>query len=533
MTRIIYIILISFVFINAGEPVKLHIFYTNDLRGGIGRQKATFMNPDFPPVLGGGASAATVIKQVRQRAQKLDEEVLLLDGGGFIFGSTPLGENSDGKAIVEYMNYVGYDAVVPGVKDFNIGRKNLLSLAGQALFPFLAANVVDSVSKQVPSPLKPFTIIKKKGLKIGLFGIVSKAAEQNEDPQKIRGLLFLSEVRAAAKTVKSLKNQNVDIIIALAHLGLPYDSDEGYKVLKEQDAQGIVKETYINTMDLAHSVPGIDLIISGQIARGYQKPWEDPVNHTICVQNYANGGNLGLITIEIDPVKKTVSGYKLPSADGGLLLLSLDEFRPDNETAMLIKSLENKYEPGFDDIIGVTLQSLIRNPQGESALSNLMCDAMLESSGADFAFNNYVSMRADIPIGPITPRDLSSVFPFGNEIVVIKMKGDLLYYLMEASIAGFNNGFAIGGGKINSDKHRPEGERILSFLIRGQPLDKNKTYRVATSAYLAKGNYGLTKLAFLPQDVFEFTGVKVREAVEKYVKKHSPLNINVEGRWPK
>ncbi len=533
MMRILVAILIFFAFLSAKNPIRLHIFYTNDLRGGIGWQKATFMNPDFPPALGGGASAATVIKHIRQQAQSQGEDVLLLDGGGFIFGPTPLGENSDGKAIIDYMNYIGYDAVVPGVTDFNLGRRKLLALAGQAQFPFLAANVVDSASRHVPVPFKPYTILEKNGVKIGLFGIVSKSAEQNEDPQRVRGLLFLSEVRSAAKTVEILKKQNVDIIIALAHLGLPYDSDEGYEVLKEQELQGIVKETYINTMDLAHSVPGIDMIISGQIARGYQEPWEDPVNHTICVQNYANGGNLGLITLEIDPRQKTILGYDLPSKDGSLLLLSLDEFWPDKPTARLIDSLENKYEPGFDEVIGVTIQSLIRNPQGESGLSNLMCDAMLEATKADFALNNFVSMRADIPIGPITPRDLSSVFPFGNEIVVIKMPGGLLYDLMEASIAGYNNGFAIGGGKINSDKHRPEGKRILSFEIQGKQLERNETYRVATSAYLAKGNYGLTKLAFLPKDVFEYTGIKVREAVEEYIKKHSPLNIAVEGRWPK
>jgi len=286
-------------------------------------------------------------------------------------------------------------------------------------------------------------------------------------------------------------------------------------------------------MDLARSVSGIDLIVSGHIPRGYQQPWEDPVNHTICVQNYAGGGNLGLIILNIDTKTKSVAGYVLPSVDGSLLLLSLDEFWPDEPTARLIHSLEEKYEPGFDDVIGVTFQSLNRNPQGESPLSNLMCDAMLEASAADFSFNNYVSLRADIPIGPITPRDLSSVFPFGNEIVVIKMKGELLYDLMEGSIAGYNNGFAIGGGCIISDKKRPEGQRILSFTINGAALDNNKMYRVATSAYLAKGNYGLTRLAFLPDDVFEHTGIKVREAVENFIKKHSPFNISVEGRWPK
>ena len=520
-------------FLSAQNTIKLHIFYTNDLRGGIGWQKATFMNPDFPPELGGGASTAAIINKIRRQARLNGEEVLLLDGGDFIFGPTPLGEDSKGRAIVEYMNHVGYDAAVPGINDFNLGREDLTALGRQAHFPLLAANVIDSASLKTAEPFTPYTIIEKNGLRIGLFGIVSKAAEQNEDPQRIRGLRFLSEVQAAQKIVERLREQNADIIITLAHLGLPYDSEEGYDVLREQEAQNIFKDSYVNTMELARSVAGIDLIVSGHIPRGYQEPWEDPVNHTICVQNYAGGGNLGLITLDIDKSTKTVTGYELPSVDGSLLLLSLDEFWPEKSTANLIRSLEEQYEPGFDEMIGVTVQSLNRNLQGESRLSNLMCDAMLESTGADFAFNNYVSMRADIPIGPITPRDLSSVFPFGNEIVVIKMEGKLLYDLMEGSIAGYNNGFAIGGGRIISNKGLPDGKRILSFKIGGKPLDPRQTYRVATSAYLAKGNYGLTKLAFLPDDVFEYTGIKVRKAVEEFVRKHSPLNIAVEGRWPK
>lgn len=47
------------------EDLRLDIMWSNDVHGGIDRSEATFMNPEFPPQLGGGASAATLIEHIR------------------------------------------------------------------------------------------------------------------------------------------------------------------------------------------------------------------------------------------------------------------------------------------------------------------------------------------------------------------------------------------------------------------------------------------------------------------------------------
>ncbi len=516
---------------NESTLIKVHLFYTNDLRGGIEEQKASYLNPQFPPVLGGGASAATIIKAVRKAAAEKGDIVLLADGGDFFEGPPALGRNSRGAAIVEYMNAVGYDALVPGINDFKYGTANLLRLAEQAGFPFVAANLFNSNNLSHFSQIAPYVLIEKRGLKIGLFGVVSKSAEVNNDSAAVAEVVFGPEIESARKAVAALQSQGADLIIALAHLGLPYDPQEGYQVLSQMDAQNLTKESYVNAMELAHYVPGIDVIVSGKARRGYNTPWEDPVHHTICVQNYANGGNLGLLTLNIDLETRSIFSYELPSVDGGLLLLTEDEFWPDAEVEAVIRQLQQKYAPEFDEIIGVTRTTLYRSSQGESPMSNLMCDAMVEASGADFAFNNFVSMRRDIPIGPITPRDISQVFPFGNQIAVITMKGALLKKLLEASVENGYSGMAIGGGQVVYDPQRPDGNKIIEFLVQGKPLDEDATYKVATTEYLAEGNYGMTPLAFLPEDRFTWTGTTVRDAVVQFVKKHSPLQIMEDGRW--
>ena len=198
-----------------------------------------------------------------------------------------------------------------------------------------------------------------------------------------------------------------------------------------------------------------------------------------------------------------------------------------------IQALKEKYAPDFDRIIGVTRTSLTRSSQGESPMNNLMADAMLEASNADFAFNNFSGMRRDIPIGPITPRDLFGVFPFGNKIVIVSVKGTLLKELVENTVVGSFAGLAIAGGEVHYNNQYPDGDKITHFSIGNVTVDPEKMYKVATTTYLAEGNAGMSKLAFLPDSSFEYSKILVREAVATYIKKHSPLNVKPDGRWQK
>ncbi|HNX38191.1 MAG TPA: multifunctional 2',3'-cyclic-nucleotide 2'-phosphodiesterase/5'-nucleotidase/3'-nucleotidase, partial [Candidatus Cloacimonadota bacterium] len=92
----------------SAEDILLDIMWSNDMHGGIDRAKATFMNPEFPPQLGGGGSAATLIKRVRSLSDK-NRDNLLFDIGDF-FQGRPVGTVTKGVAVMDYMNSIGYDA---------------------------------------------------------------------------------------------------------------------------------------------------------------------------------------------------------------------------------------------------------------------------------------------------------------------------------------------------------------------------------------------------------------------------------------
>ncbi|MFA5729260.1 MAG: metallophosphoesterase, partial [Candidatus Neomarinimicrobiota bacterium] len=124
----------------AKDYLKIVTIFTNDIHGGIDRSEASFINPDFPPMLGGGAVAGRYIYQKRQEAEKNGWGFLLIDAGDFYQG-TPMGTLSEGEAVIEYMNAVGYDVLTVGNHDFDNGWKNLKKLSEMANFPFLASNL--------------------------------------------------------------------------------------------------------------------------------------------------------------------------------------------------------------------------------------------------------------------------------------------------------------------------------------------------------------------------------------------------------
>ena len=513
------------------DNLKIYICYTNDIHGGITEQEADFLNPDFPPMLGGGASAAGIISEYRSRAAQNGDIFLLLDAGD-IFQGTPVGTKTAGKAIIDYMNHVGYDAVTAGNHDFDLGIDVFTSLTKRAEFPILSANLVDKSTGSVFSCIKPYFIKEQAGLKMGIFGLTTEATEEMSFPQNIKGLDFTSELPATQKAVNELKKRGVDLIIGLVHMGLPYDPEEGYKDLLEADRQNIIKESYLNAMELAHYVKGIDILFGGHIHKGYDEPWSDPVNHTLVFQNYGNGGNLGLVMIEIDRATKTIAGYKLPGKDSGLMLLTEDEYWPDPEIYASIKEVQNEVEKGYDEVIGISEYTLTRG-QGEAPMNNLICDAMLDATHADFSFTNFGGIRSDLKAGPITPRDVFKVLPFGNTLVIFHLRGDFLKELIESKIAGDRSGLAIGGGKVVYDRSRPDGDKIEVFNVSDDPILEDKIYRIATTDYLAEGNSGLNQLADVPESQVDQTGILLRDAVTQYIQKYSPLKIKVDGRWQK
>lgn len=512
------------------DQLRLTVFFTNDVHGGITEQKAEFLNPEFPPILGGGASSAALIKMVRKQAAREGFGVLTIDAGD-IFQGTLVGTLSKGKAVVQYMNLIGYDAVVPGNHDFDLGKDNLIELIKISEFPWVSCNIYNKGTGKVWEWVKPWIIKEIDGVKIGITGATTRGTEYMSFPENIKGLDFRSEIENLQKSVNELRDRRVDLVVAMVHTGLPYDPKEGYLKLQQTTKEQVLQSGYTNAMEIAHFVSGIDLLLGGHLHKGYNVPWEDPKNHTICIQNYGNGGNLGWINLYLDRETRSIVSYDYPADNSTLLLLQEDEFWPDSTIAAYIKSQQKIYEKGFGEVIGQTSVALTRSGLGESPMNNLITDAMRERVKADFTFTNFGGIRADLKPGPITKEDFFRVLPFGNQIVSFKADGKFLKKIIERKIAGGGRGLAISGGRVVFNKNLPDGQRVVKIEINGQELEPDKTYRLATTDYLMEGNSGLYMLKDIPRENVAFTGILLREAVIEYVKAHSPLNITTDGRW--
>jgi len=520
----------------SAEDLRLDIMFSNDIHGGIDRSQATFMNPDFPPQLGGGASAATLIKHVRAMGGP-KRASLLLDAGDF-FQGRPVGTVTKGKAVIDYMNAIGYDAMTIGNHEYDIADTELIKTLADAEFPILSCNIIERrTGKLVPYTL-PYIILERMGVRIGIIGFTTTDTEKMSFPENIKNVDFVDEKESVSKYVDIVRNQeNVDIVIVLGHAGLPYDVESTY--LSRYDAKGnpLQSERYAawgwDAQEIAREVPGIDLIVGGHIHKGFPKPWIDPYSHTMVVQGYAYGSNLGWITLKIDPETKTVSGYELPALREGMMItLFEDQFIPDSQISEAIEAQVAIAEEGMDEVVGSSAYYLSRtNVDAQSLMGNTITDAMRNEVKADFAFLNLGGVRADIKSGPVTYRDIFQVMPFDNMLVSFKCTGEFLRRIIETRVEGSRHGLVVSGVNVVYSKKRPNFDRVTSLRIGGKPWDPNKIYTCATTDFLLQGNAGLTLLTQVPQEDIINHQINLRDAIVNYFKQHSPVKTKIDDRW--
>jgi len=179
-------------------------------------------------------------------------------------------------------------------------------------------------------------------IKVGLFGVTTSETPGLLRPQLTRGLVFKNSLNVAGGLINDLKDRGATIILALAHLGVPYGRERAYDETVESTTEENFQNAPVNSLQLAHLAPGIDAVFSGHITAGYNYPWEDPDTHTLVFQGYGNGSNIGHVTLYIDKTTRQLSGYSLPTKRGGLITLSTDDVTPDEALATEFHALAQR-----------------------------------------------------------------------------------------------------------------------------------------------------------------------------------------------
>lgn len=199
------------------KPVKqLVVLHTNDTHSCV-----MPINPNLADTAmanrGGYLRRVAMIKEER----KVHPDLLLFDSGDFSQGS-PYYSLFKGDVEVGLMNEMKYDAATIGNHEFDFGIDNMVRLFKMAKFPIVCANY-DFTGTELADIVKPYVILHRQGLKIGVFGICPE----------LKGLVstanygcikYEDPIQKANETAEILKKkEKCDVIICLSHLGWDID----------------------------------------------------------------------------------------------------------------------------------------------------------------------------------------------------------------------------------------------------------------------------------------------------------------------
>lgn len=210
-TVVLYMLLL-FTAVGAYAQKHLEVLHTNDTHSCI-----MPLNPNLADtaVAGRGGFLRSVAMIKEERAKNPD--LLLIDSGDFSQGS-PFYTMFKGDVEVGLMNLMGYDAVTIGNHEFDFGLENMARIFKMAKFPVVCANY-DFTGTCVEGLVKPYVIIKRNGLKIGLFGL-SPQLEGLVDLSKCKGVTYLDPIEVGNRVAAELKHdKKCDVVICVSHLG--------------------------------------------------------------------------------------------------------------------------------------------------------------------------------------------------------------------------------------------------------------------------------------------------------------------------
>jgi 2',3'-cyclic-nucleotide 2'-phosphodiesterase (5'-nucleotidase family) len=517
----------------AGPRARIHLVFTNDIHGHVAPEGAVFMNPNFPPQLGGGASAKAYVDKLRvEIANEPDSGLLLVDAGDTWQGA-PVGTLTQGQVMEAYFNAMEYDAIIPGNHEFDKGEAVVKRLAANLTHKFVCANIFKTGTDSLVDWAEPYRIVERAGLRIGIIGANTPGTEQMAFAENIRGLEFRPILPAVEKWRDHLlQREKVDLVVLVVHDGLPFDAKREWERLQQRERAGEdLRQDVRGAMDLAHVLEGVPVMVGGHTHRGYREPWIDPLTQALVLETFGNGSSLGHIMLDVDRSTKQVVGWEAPRRDGILVTLFQDEWWPDEDMKGRLRPFIETAQKGLDVKVGSSRVELSRRGGSNGAMGNLVTTAMQVETGADMAFTNLGGLRADLAAGTVTAGDLLRVMPFDNALAVVQMKGTVVREIFERKSGRGSAGIAQSGAKVTVDPDAPEGERVRELFIGGNPVHPDSLYKVCTTDYLLEGNSGLGFLAEIDPDQVYFTQTIDRVALMHYLEKHSPVAPRADDRW--
>ena len=473
------------------QPKEITILHTNDIHASFLPHEAYWVRSNPKPLIGGFNELAFAIDSLRHQRTA----TLLLDAGDIMTGN-PITDRvykgAQGGALIEMMNLIGYEGQTPGNHDFDISYANYLKLVAVAKFPIFSANLIDEKSG-LPVTGKKYVIVEKNGLKIGMFGLMSREFYDLVSVKSTKGIKLLPPVETARKLIALLEPQT-DLLIAVTHEGVDDDSV------------------------LAADTKGIDVIVGGHSHTRLRQP--KFINGVIIVQAGSNAENLGILDLTAD------KNHHIVKWNGVLHQLWYNPNRKATVVTALVDSFKTEITNEYSEVIG-TLSSPWNGQDGEAAEGYFLANAQREAAQADIGFMNNGGIRKRLSPGPITKQDLFEVLPFRNMLTTFKVTGKQVRDIVVNDIEK-RPGILIAGIECDWKRDASGNVEIVKLLVNGKAVNDSATYTGAASDYMmgeAPRYLGIPIPTLTQLDQTMFVAVEQRIRAQKIISSTADQHI--------
>jgi 5'-nucleotidase/UDP-sugar diphosphatase len=450
---------------------------------------------------GGFARLAAVVKAERAKGGP----TFFVHSGDTISPSLLSGIDH-GVHIIDILNHMGVDAMAPGNHEFDFGPEVFRERIAEAKFPIVSSNILEA-DGTAPKNTIDHKIVDVNGIKVGFYGLTTEDTPVVSSPGDIT---FAPSIEIGMARAATLREAGADFIVAVVHTPLAVD------------------------MSLVRA-GAADLILSG-----HDEHLLAFFNGKVALTESEAQGNFAVVT-EITLTKEEEDGEVSVDWWPAFRIVDTATVEPDPEIAALVASYTGKLDAELKVEIGATttpLDSRRATVRGEeAAIGNLITDALREAVHADVAFLNGGAIRGDreYPAGStLTRGDILAELPFGNRTVKLELSGADLRAALEngfSQIEGVAGRFPqVSGLTIEVNPGRAAGDRIVSILVGGAPLDDQKTYTAATNEFIANGGDGYTVLRNARQLINPIDATLMASQVIDYIARAGTVSPAPEDR---
>lgn len=409
------------------------------------------------------------------------------------------------------VEHMGYDAVIVGNHDIETGHPVYDRMVRTMEVPFLAANAIRNDDGK--PYFQEYVTLKKHGLRVTIIGFTNPNIKSWLSPLLWEGMTFESLLPMVQEVVDRVAvKEKSDVMIVAVHAGTGEGDGTQY------ESQGL---------DLFNSLRGVDFVLCAHDHR--------PVVHqndSICLINagsHCRNIGFGSVTLKVE-------GGKVVSKTLDAELLPVDKKNVDTE-------MQEIFRPDFEAVKAFTLKEVgelkadLRTRDAYTGMSdyiNLIHTLSIGCAPAQISFAAPLTFNGFVKAGTLVYNDLFTVYPFENQLFVVKMTGkeikDYLEYSYDSwintidsaddnllkivnapdprtgqnrwSFVNRSYNFDSAAGLVYKvDVTEPMGERIIiESLADGSDFEEAAVYNVAMTSYRASGGGGLMKAAGIDTD---------------------------------